>query len=72
MGITHKANVFKHIDIAKETLKAIKDCEGLVFQSPNLNLIKKKYNAQNLYDLSIRYAAIENNTKNDGKSNNKK
>ena len=62
-GITHKANVFKHIDIAKETLNAIKDCEGLVFQSPNLNLIKKKYNAKNLYDLSIRYAAIGNNTK---------
>ena len=63
LGVKNKVNIFKNVDIIKETLNAVKDCEGLVFQNPNLNLIKKKYNAKNLYDLSIRYATIGNNTK---------
>lgn len=56
-------NVFKRTDIIKETLNAIKACDGLVFQKSNLNLIKKKYNSKDLYDLAIRYATIGNNTK---------
>ena len=47
----------------KKTINAVKDCEALTFNTPNLNLIKKKYNSKNIYDLGIKYATIANNTK---------
>lgn len=47
----------------KETIRAVKECEGLTFNIPNLNLVKKKYNSKNIYDLSVKYATIANNTK---------
>lgn len=58
--------IIKYItpDTSKEqTLKAIKECENLTFNTPNLKLIKDKYNRRNIYDLGLRYAVIGKNTK---------
>lgn len=60
LGILRKPSTTNAV---KETIKAVKECEGLTFNKPNLNLIKKKYNSKNIYDLGVKYATIANNTK---------
>ncbi len=52
-------NKFKQ---SKATKQALKECENLTFDTPNLRLIKDKYDDKNIYDLGLRYAIVANNT----------
>lgn len=52
-------NKFKQSD---DTKQALKDCENLTFDTPNLKLIKDNYDDKNIYDLGLRYAIVANNT----------
>lgn len=51
---------FKQSKITKNTLK---ECENLTFDTPNLKLMKDKYDKNNVFDLGLRYAIVANNTK---------
>ena len=50
---------FKQSQVTKNTLE---ECENLTFDTPNLKLIKDKYDEINVYDLGLRYAIVANNT----------
>ena len=47
---------------SKYTREALQDCKDLTFDSPNLKLLKDRYNLDNIYDLGLRYAIVANNT----------
>ena len=47
---------------SKHTRMVLEECKDLTFDSPNLKLIKDKYDKDNIYDLGLRYAIVANNT----------
>ena len=44
------------------TKKALEELENTTFDTPNLTLIKDKYDENNVFDLGLRYAIVANNT----------
>ena len=50
---------FKQSDYTRDILQ---NCKDLTFDSPNLKLLKDRYNSDNIYDLGLRYAIVANNT----------
>lgn len=47
---------------SKHTRNVLEECKDLTFDSPNLKLMKDKYDEDNIYDLGLRYAIVANNT----------
>lgn len=47
---------------SKHTRNVLEECKDLTFDSPNLKLIKDKYDEDNIFDLGLRYAIVANNT----------
>lgn len=52
----------KNFKQSQVTKNALEECENLTFDTPNLKLIKDKYDEINVYDLGLRYAIVANNT----------
>lgn len=52
-------NKFVQSEVTKQVLA---ECENVTFDTPNLVLMKDKYDANNVYDLGLRFAVVANNT----------
>ena len=53
---------FKDLNSRPIVLNILKELENVTFDTKNLELMKKVYDKDNIYDLGLRYAIVANNT----------